>query len=145
MTLKQDVIFPGDRVFCNQYESSVLGRKWESYGKEKNHEWYRGGTLFCNGASVYIKIHHQSLLRTGDTLQGKHCFEDFASSVGVDIKEYRGENHIFNSVEYLADCSDLQQKMTFCRTGTHHQNQAERAIQTVVCWVRTLLVDATIH
>ena len=35
--------------------------------------------------------------------------------------------------------------MTFCGTGAHHQNQAERAIQTVVRWARTLLVDAAIH
>ena len=27
MTLKQDILFPGDRVFCDQYESSVLERK----------------------------------------------------------------------------------------------------------------------
>jgi len=145
MSLKEDVLFPGDRVFCDQYESSVLGRKWETYGKEKKHERYRGGTLFCGGASTYITINHQSSLRTGDTLQGKHSFEDFASSVGVNIKEYRGDNHIFNSVEYLADCNDLAQKMTFCGTGAHHQNQAERAIQTVVRWARTLLVDAAIH
>ena len=35
--------------------------------------------------------------------------------------------------------------MTFCGTGAHHQNAAERAIQTVVRWARVLIIDAAIH
>ena len=35
--------------------------------------------------------------------------------------------------------------MTYCGTGAHHQNEAERAIQTVTRWARTLIIDAAIH
>ena len=96
MALKQGIVDPGQRVFCDQYESSVLGRRWDSFGREPDHERYRGGTLFCDGVSTYIHINHQTSLYTGDTLQGKHSFEEFASSVGVKVDEYRADNHIFS-------------------------------------------------
>ena len=35
--------------------------------------------------------------------------------------------------------------MTYCGTGSHHQNGTERAIQTVTRWAHTLTIDAAIH
>ena len=52
---------------------------------------------------------------------------------------------MLNSAEYLTDFAKLQQKMTFCGTGAHHQNTTEQAIKTVIRWARTLIIDTTIH
>jgi hypothetical protein len=54
-----------------------------------------GGTIFVDHASQYIWINHQISLRVGDTLQGKHAFEDFARDYGVKIKSYHSDNHPF--------------------------------------------------
>ena len=82
--------------------------------------------------SSYIYLHHQESLQTGDTLRGKHAFEEFASKFGTDVLGYRADNKIFNSKDFKNDCEDLRQTLDFCGVGTHHQNGvAERAIQTV--------------
>ena len=146
MKLKENKLYPGQLVHSDQYESSVGGRAAQTYGKEKEIDKYKGGTIFCDSMSTYIHINHQTTLQAGDTLTGKHEFEDFAHSIGVTIESYRGDNHIFNSKAYKQDCADLNQSIDFCGVGAHHQNGvAERAIQTVTNWARTLLIDAAIH
>ena len=83
--------------------------------------------------STLMHVNHQISSVAGDTLSGKHKFEEFASSVGVEVKAYHADNHIFNSAEYLEDRKDRGQKITFCGVEAHHQNGcAERAIKTIV-------------
>ena len=144
--LNEDKLHPGQLVHSNQYESSVGVRSARSFGKEKELEKFKGGTIFCDSMSTYIYINHQTSLQAGDTLTGKHDFEDFAHSIGVTIESYRGDNHIFNSKAYKQDCADLNQTIDFCGVGAHHQNGvAERAIQAVTNRAGTLLIDAAIH
>ena len=66
--------------------------------------------------------------------------------MGINILRYRADDHIFNSKAYQADCKQLNQTMTYCGVDVHHQNGvAERTIQTITTWARTLLIDASIH
>ena len=146
MALKEGALYPGDRVFSDQYQSSVGGRKTETFGQELEVNKYKGGTIFCDSMSTFIYLNHQESLQAGDTLRSKHAFENTAEQMGVEISEYRADNHIFNSKAYRADCEDLKQKLDFCGVGAHHQNGvAERAIQTVTLLARTMLIDAAIH
>ena len=146
MALKEGSLFPGQTIHSDQYESSVGGRRIETYGREQELDKYKGGTIFCDAMSSYVFINHQESLQTGDTLRGKHAFEDHAEQMGVNILGYRADNHIFNSKSYQADCEQQNQKMNYCGVGAHHQNGvAERTIQTITSWARTLLIDAAIH
>ena len=69
-----------------------------------------------------------------------------ADQSGVVVLGYRADNHIFNSSAYLDDCNSLQQTMDFCGVRAHHQNGvAERSIQTITSWARTLIIDMAIY
>ena len=145
MSLKVDQLSPGERVFVDQYDSSVHGRRYDSYGKESSHDKYIGGTLFYDAMSTLIHITHQTTTCVSDTLASKHSFESFAATSGVHISAYRADNHIFNAKGFLDDCAALDQVIDFCGVGAHFQNAAERAIQTITTWARTLIIDAAIH
>ena len=145
MNLKIEKVFPGDHIFTDQFDSSVLGRRYDTFGKEESLEKYTGGTLFYDASSTLIHIGHQSSTCVGDTLRSKHSFEHFAESTGVSITGYCADNHIFNAKDYVDDCAAQNQTIDFCGVGAHFQNAAERAIQTITTWVRTLLIDAAIH
>ena len=145
MTLKQSHIYPGSLVFADQYESSVPGRRYETFGRENQLDKFKGGTLFYDAMSTLIYINHQSSSCTSDTLASKHKFEAFADLCAVDILGYRADNHIFNTDLFIKDCEDLRQSIDFCGVGAHHQNAAERAIQQVVSWARIMVIDAAIH
>ena len=146
MALREGQLYPGSLVHTDQYESSVGGRRMDTYGKEKEIYKYKGGTIFCDSMSTYIHLNHQSSLRAGDTLRGKHNFERYASEFGIKIEGYHADNGIFNSKKYVNDCEEQNQTLDFCGVGAHHQNGvAERSIQTVTNMARTLLIDAAIH
>ena len=67
-------------------------------------------------------------------------------SFGFAVSNYHGDNGVFKTQAFMDDCNKKQQHITFSGTGAHHQNGvAERAIQTVVSWARTLLLHAAIH
>ena len=145
MTLKQSHVYPGSLVFADQYESSVPGRRYESFGRENNLDKFKGGTLFYDAMPTLIFINHQTSSCTGDTLASKHKFEAFADLCAVDILGYRADNYIFNTERFIKDCEDLRQSIDFCGVGAHHRNAAERAIQQVVSWARIMVIDAAIH
>ena len=94
MTLKQSHVYPGSLVFADQYESSVPGRRYESFGRENTLDKFKGGTLFYDAMPTLIFINHQTSSCTGDTLASKHKFEAFADLCAVDILGYRADNHI---------------------------------------------------
>ena len=74
MTLKEGTLFPGQLIHSDQYESSVHGRRSETFGREPELEKYKGGTIFCDTMSTFVYINHQESLQVGDTLRGKHAF-----------------------------------------------------------------------
>ena len=81
---------PGELICCDHYESSVKGRKENTYGKEQNKDKYVGGTIFCDAASGLIFTSHQVSLRVGDTLRSKNKFEQMALSFGIDLEAISG-------------------------------------------------------
>ena len=72
-------------------------------GKEKKEDMYKGGTIFVDHASQYIWLHHQVSLNIGDTLQGKHAFENFAGDFNIKLKSYHADNMPFNAKEFQED------------------------------------------
>jgi len=74
-TLSQNVLHPGQRVFVDQYESSVRGCLPTTQGLESPLQQYCGGTLFFDVASQFIYVRHQVSLGATDTLLSKNLFE----------------------------------------------------------------------
>ena len=139
-------MYPDSLVHADQYELTVGGRCCDTFGREREIDNLKGGTIFCNSMSTYIHLHHQISLRSTDTLVGKHAFEQLATSFGLSLNKFRGNNQIFNSKACLHAFSQKHRTIDFCGVGAHHQNGVvERAIKTVVSWASTLLIDAAIY
>ena len=73
-------------------------------------------------------------------------FESILKSFGFAVSSYHGKNGVFKMQTFMDYCNRKQQQITCSGTGAHHQNGvAERSIQTVVGWARSLLLHAAIH
>ena len=144
--LRCEHLQPGNCVSLNQYESSIPGHFPHTYGKEKKDDQYYGGTLFIDHTSSMVFIQHQVSLRTGETLQAKHKFEQLACEHGVTNKAYHADNSPFGNADFVRSIEGNGQAIKFSRVGAHHQNGvAERTIKTISSWARTMLLHATIH
>eukprot|EP00536_Pseudo-nitzschia_multiseries_P004066 jgi/Psemu1/187116/e_gw1.65.25.1 len=138
-TMRQDLegassreqLFAGERVSSNLYQSAIRGRLLDTYGKEKSDLQYTGGALFVNHATRLVHHTHQCTMTASETLQSKLEFKRFCCSQGVLVKEYAGDNHPFRSEELTTGCSDKNQSCFYSGVGAHHQNRAERSIQTI--------------
>jgi hypothetical protein len=136
---------PGDCISVNQYVSALPGRLSHTKGKESKDSQFNGGTLFIDHASGYVFLRNQVCLTAGETLRSKKAFEQFATSTGVILKEFRADNVPFNSAEFRRNLATNGQIITFSGTGAHHQNGvAERAIQTVTRWARAMLLHSVL-
>lgn len=146
MQIRSGDLQPGQCVSVDQYVSSVPGRLPNTMGKEPSKLKYHGGTIFVDHASSFIFLVNQSSLRVGETLQSKIAFERFAQTCGHKIKSFRADNMPFASKEFQADLDTKEQEITFSGVGAHHQNGvAERAIQTVTQWARSMLLHQALH
>lgn len=116
-------------VFTDHYESSVMGRCWETHGCERDADWYRRGTLIFDSVSTLMHVHHQASICTADTLQSKYSFDCVAALAGLNILGYRAGKYIFNSDDFIDDCNSQDQSLNFCGVSVHHQNGvAEREL-----------------
>ena len=132
MAIKRNDIHPGDRVSLDHYVCHLPGRLPHTAGKEKVENKYNGGTVFVDHASGYMSIHHQVSLRAGETIVGKHKFENFAAEFGIKIKGYHADNMPFTAKEFIDDIELQQQQLSLSGVGAHHQNGvAERGLKTI--------------
>ena len=124
----------------------VCGRLTHTYGKEKWHQHYCGGTLFYDAASGLIKVYHQLSLDADSTLTSKCLFECDAAQCGVNICNYHADNGIFTSAKWKDVLLNKDQHQTLSATGAHHQNpHAECAIGTVTNSAHVMLMHVQIH
>ena len=146
MAIRRGDLQPGDCVSMDQYVCKVPGRLPHTRGKERTENKYSGGTIFIDHASQYVHVKHQVSLRVGETLQGKHKFENFAGEHGVKIKSYHADNHPFAAKEFREDLELQNQTITFSGVGAHHANGiSERMIKSLTSWSRALLMQQLIH
>ena len=94
---KRDQLFPGQRIFSDQYVSSVPGRNYNGRGQSQSQLTYKGGTVFADAASSYISLHHQMGFTAHETILSKIPFEREASNVGVNVSEYSTDNGVYTS------------------------------------------------
>ncbi len=143
--IDSDDLIPGDCVSVDQIISSEPGYV-DLYSGKPTTAKYHAASLYTDHASrfMFIKCHYS----TGATeaIEGKRHFEQLASSHGVRIKAYRGDNGITAKREYLQHIEDNQQTITLAGVNNHSQNGiAERNIRTICDRARTMLLYAIQH
>ena len=55
-------------IFSDQFESRLPGRVFSHRGSSLKYDVYKGGTIFCDCATNYVKIYHQSSFSECDTV-----------------------------------------------------------------------------
>jgi hypothetical protein len=142
----QNKLYPGEKVSCDHYMSSTLGRLPHTRGKEDKANQYVGGTLFVDFATNYIFHHHQVNLTAAATVRSKHACERHFIELGYKIQGYWADNNPFQSKLWTDDCKlQHQQHTTFSGVGAQHQNYVERHQQTIFNWSRAMLLHFVLH
>ena len=145
--ITRDKLAVGDFVSTDQFVCRTPGRLPSGYGREGTRSRFNGGTIYNDAASGLIWVENQVSLGANETVMGKERFEQWMyDHACVDIKHFHGDNGIFSSEEYRADCTDKMQSQSFSGVGAQHQNsKAERAIQTIMYMARTFMVHSSLH
>ena len=99
--MKEDKLERGDLIFSDQFQSSLPGRVFGKRGAAITTQKYTGGTLFADASSKYMKICYQVSLGGHETVASKTEFEREAAQVGVTVKNYRTDNGVYTSAEFM--------------------------------------------
>ncbi len=145
--LKQDQLFPGQRVSMDHFHASVPGRRLETYGKEAASKRYVGGAIFVDHASGHIHVVLQTHLNSHETLKAKHALEALYHDHGVVVQNYVSDNGTaFRNADFEAELRLFHQHLRAAAVGAHHSNGiAECAISTIMSLTRTMMHHAAIH
>jgi len=145
--LKKDNLLAGQRVSVDHFICSTKGRLYTSYGHSSPEKMYTGGCLFVDHATGHVHVEHQISMHTHETLKSKHKYESLVRDLGVVVQEYLSDNgSSFNSAEFKAELKTYRQINKFAGVGAHHGNGvAERAIQTIMCMARTMMLHSAIR
>lgn len=93
---------------------------------------YHCACVFVDHFSDYTYAHLMKAQDGDEVLAAKKAFEATADSHGIRIKHYHADNGIFSAKQWLDDCRDSHQGVTFAGVDSHHQNgRAERKIQSL--------------
>ena len=146
MTLKQEQLSPGQRIFSDQHVSSVHGRNFNGRGQCQTGADFKGGTVFCDAASSFISIHHQVGFTGHETVRSKLTFEREASAVGNTIQSHNTDNGICTAKEFNLELEKNAQALRCSGVGAHHQNgPAENAIKNSSRRARIVMIHAAIR
>jgi hypothetical protein len=130
--LKAGQLMPVQKVYSNQYVSSLGGRNFTGCGHSQTNVNYKGGTLFADAASSYLSIHHQIGFTAAETIRSKLAFEREAASLGIDIKSYTTDNGVYTVKDFTSELERAAQTIELAGVGAHPQNgPAENAIKNV--------------
>ena len=76
-------------------------------------------------------------------LEGKRAFERYAWLRNMTISAYHADNGIFKAREWVENCHQSQQGLTFAGVGAHHANgKAEQRTRELHELARTQLIHA---
>ena len=145
--LKQDDLYPGQKIAVDHFVCSTKGRLFDSYGKSVDNEMSSGGCIFVDHATGYIHAEFQKHLNSHETLEAKEKFELMCRDNGVIPQAYHSDNgSAFTSKGFTARLREFAQVTSFAGAGAHHHNgTAERAIGTITNMARTMMLHAAIH
>ena len=128
-TPKVSITKPGDCISMDQLESSTPGLVAQLKGIPTKAR-YCAATVFVDHYSGLAFVYLQRTLSSEETVQAKHAFEAFASSHGVTIKHYHGDNGRFQDNAFRESILRAHQGLSFCGVNAHFQNGiAEKRIR----------------
>jgi hypothetical protein len=132
-------------VSVDHFESRVLGRTKDSYGKATSDK-YKGGAIFVDHATGYLHVEHQLGFSAVETIRAKQNYENMAFEHGVVIQSYLTDSGAFKANAFVQHIRDHAQQVHYCGTNAHHQNGvAERSIRTVSNMARAMLLHSAAH
>ena len=144
--LKQEQLTPGQRIFSDQFVSSVPGRNFNGRGQSLSQTNYVGGTVFCDAASGYLSIHHQVGFTASETIRSKTLFERDATSVGNTVTSYQTDNGVYNAHDFTMELQNQNQTIRYSGVGAHHQNgPAENSIRFISRKARIFMFHAALR
>jgi hypothetical protein len=116
---------PGQCVAINQMVSAQ-----EKGNLTRARVW--GCAVFVDYATNYTCIILMRDMTAESTLAAKREFEHRCAIRGITVQRYHADNGRFAEPAFVEDCKRLNQKLTYCGVGAHHQNGvAERKIKDI--------------
>ena len=133
---------PGEVVSVDQMVSPTPGLVAQMSGT-LTIERYKCATIFIDHATDLSFVFLQKTASAEETVEAKAAFERYAQEQGVSIMHYHGDNGVFWSHLWSANCLQKGQGLTFAGVNAHHQNgKAERRIRELQQTARTMLIHA---
>ena len=83
---------------------------------------YKYATVYVDQYSGSSFVYLQRTASAAETLEGKRAFEWYARLCDVTITAYHTDNGIFKAREWVDNCHQSQQGLTFAGVGAHHAN-----------------------
>ena len=143
--LKVNHLKPGAQVSVDHFESRLLGRTFDSYGKASS-QTFKGGCIFVDHASGFMHVEHQLGFSAVETIRAKQNFELMCVGQGVLVESYLTDSGAFSAVKFVKQIRDHNQRIRYCGANTHHKNGvAERAVQKVSNMARALILHSGAH
>ena len=144
--LKHEKLYPGQKVFSDQYVSSAPGRNFTGRGFTQSQLSFKGGTVFVDAATSFISVHHQVGFTANETIRSKLAFEREASTVGNTIQSYTTDNGVYTAKDFTSELEKLGQTHQLSGVGAHHQNgPAENAIKNISRRARIFMLHAALR
>ncbi|KAI2499350.1 hypothetical protein MHU86_15132 [Fragilaria crotonensis] len=144
-SLRAEHLGPGTRVSVDHFESRLLGRTRDSYGKPSSDK-YKGGCIFVDHGTGYLHVEHQLGFSAVETIRAKQSFENMAFEHGVVTQSYLTDSGAFKANSFVQHIREHGQQIHYCGTNAHHQNGiAERSIRTVSNMARAMLLHSAAH
>jgi hypothetical protein len=138
-SLTAEHLGPGKRVSVDHFESRLLGRTFDSFGKASSNQ-YKGGCIFVDHGSGYLHVEHQLGFSAIETIRAKQNFEKRALEHDVLIQSYLTDSGTFKASSFVDHIRNSGQRIQYCGT-----NAAERSIRTVSNMSRALILHAAAH
>ena len=104
-SLKAEHLGPGVRVSVDHFESRLLGRTRDSYGKPSSAK-YKGGCIFVDHGMGYLHVEHQLGFSAFETLRAKQSFENMAFEHGVVVQSYLTDSGAFKANAFVRQIRD---------------------------------------
>jgi Reverse transcriptase (RNA-dependent DNA polymerase) len=143
--LKIGHLKPGAEVSVDHFESRILGRTFDSYGKVTS-ETYKGGCIFADHGSGFIHVEMQLGFSGVETIRAKQEFERMAILAGVHIESYLTDSGAFKAHAFVRHIQNHNQQIHYCGANAHHKNGvAERAVKSISNMARAMLLHASSH
>ena len=144
--LKRDQLIPGQRVFSDQYVSSLPGKNFNGRGHLNSTQGFKGGTIFCDAASNYMSIHHQQSFTGHETIQSMLAFERESNEIGITIQGYNTDNGVYTAKALIGKLQSDHQTLRLSGVGAHHHNGvAENAIKNISRKARIYMFHAALR